>query len=233
MKQAVGYVRVSTEDQAAEGVSLKAQRTRIAAYCAANDLDLVRVHEDAGLSGKNLDRPGLTALLEEVRSRSVEAVVFSSLDRLSRSVRDLLSLVEDDFKGAGVEIHSLRERIDTSTAVGRFFLTVMGALAEMERGLIGERTAAALAQVRASGTDLGTTPYGFRREGRRLVPLEGPELETARRIVDLRDRRRLGYREIADLLNAEGVPPRRGARWYSSSVRSVYLSFTARRTVVA
>src|SRR5512145_3177981 len=101
--QAVGYVRVSTEDQASEGVSLEAQRARIEAYCATYGLELVAVFEDAGLSGKSLKRPGMSALLDAIRSGAAGSVVVYKLDRLSRSVRDLLSVVEDLLKPAGVE----------------------------------------------------------------------------------------------------------------------------------
>src|SRR5262249_17883416 len=111
----------------------------------------------------------------------------------------------------------------TSTALGRFFFTLTGALAEMERALIGERTKAALAHLKAQGVELGTTPTGYRREGRRLVPAEGPESEAVARVVALREEEDLPYAKIADRLNAEGFRPKRGARWYGSSVRSVYL----------
>ena len=225
MKRAVGYVRVSTEEQARHGASLEDQRARIAAYCAANGLELVAVREDAGISGAAGpgERPGLRALLEDVRSRGVDAVVFPALDRLSRSVRDLLALVEDDF--ARVEVHSLRERIDTGSAAGRFVLGVLGCAAELERGLMRERTSAgtraALARRRAAGVDLGGVPLGFRREGKRIVPDPGSVgWRTARRIVALRGEG-WSYRRIAAALDGEGVPARRGGRWTPASVRSV------------
>ena len=160
--RAVGYVRVSTLEQAREGISLDAQEARIRAYAAAKDLDLAEVLRDEGLSGKDLDRPGVQRLIAACQAGEVGAVIVAKLDRLSRRTRDLLNLVEDVFQAHNVALHSLHETVDTSCASGRFFLRIMGALAEMERELIGERTAAALAHKRALGERLGTTPLGYR-----------------------------------------------------------------------
>ncbi len=85
----VGYARVSTEDQAREGVSLAAQRAKLEAYATALDLELVAVREDAGVSAKTLDRPGLRAALEDLRAGRADALLVPKLDRLTRSVRDL------------------------------------------------------------------------------------------------------------------------------------------------
>ena len=101
-KQVVGYTRVSTKEQADSGVSLTAQRAKIKAYATLHDLELVEVIEDAGQSGKSLDRPGMARLLKSVRSRKVKGIIVAKLDRLTRSVRDLGELVEL-FRRCGVE----------------------------------------------------------------------------------------------------------------------------------
>ena len=219
--RAVGYVRVSTLEQAREGISLDAQEARIRSYAAAKDLDLAEVLRDEGLSGKDLDRPGMQRLIAACQAGEVGAVIVAKLDHLSRRTRDLLNLVEDVFQAHNVALHSLHETVDTSCASGRFFLRIMGALAEMERELIGERTAAALAHKRALGERLGTTPLGYRTPGHRLA-LEPVAEEQAiiRRIVDLR-RRGHTYRAIAAKLNAEGVQTKRRGRWHASTVAGV------------
>jgi len=95
--RAIGYVRVSTEDQAQGGVSLDSQEEKIRAYCAAKDWDLVRVVRDGGHSAKDLNRPGMQKILEECRKKRFDVVVILKLDRLTRSVKDLGYLVEDVF----------------------------------------------------------------------------------------------------------------------------------------
>src|SRR5213080_3659294 len=114
-RPAIGYVRVSTEEQVREGLSLDAQRARILAACALHGLTPAEVLVEAGESGRTLDRPQLQQLLDRVRAGQVGAVVVTKLDRLTRRTRDLLELVEDVFKPHGVELVSLSEQLDTRT----------------------------------------------------------------------------------------------------------------------
>ena len=145
---AVGYVRVSTDEQARDGVSLEAQQARIRAYAEAKDLKLAEILCDEGRSGKNLKRPALQELLARCERGEVGAVIVLKLDRLTRRTRHLLSLVEDLFLANDIELHSVGESLDTSTPHGRFVLTLFGGLAQMERELIAERTRTALAYKR-------------------------------------------------------------------------------------
>lgn len=140
MSAILGYARVSTADQ-----DLAGQRHRLEAAGA------IRVFADT-VSGRKFERPGLTALLDFARPGDVIAVV--RLDRLGRSLRDLLTVV-DDFKGRGLGFTSLEERIDTTTPGGELILHVFGALAQFERSLIGARTRDALAAARAKGKHIG------------------------------------------------------------------------------
>jgi len=148
--KAVGYVRVSTEDQAREGVSLEAQKAKITAYCQVKDLELVEVVEDAGISAKDLRRPGVQRVLEMAKTKKVDAVVVLKLDRIFRSTVDALETTKL-FAKWGVSFHSIHETLDTQSAMGRFFFTLTAALAEMERGIVAERTKAALAHKKNKG----------------------------------------------------------------------------------
>ncbi len=143
--QALGYARVSTDEQARGGVSLEAQVARIRAYAQAKELELVEVLTDDGISGKTLERPALQELVRRCERGEVGHVVVVRLDRLTRRTRDLLALVDDLFLARQIELHSVSESLDTSTPHGRFVLTLFGGLAQMERELIGERTRSALA----------------------------------------------------------------------------------------
>ena len=218
---AIGYVRVSTEAQARDGVSLEAQRARIAAYAEAKGLDLRDILVDEGYSGKTLDRPAMQALLSECRARAVQHVIVWRLDRLTRRTRHLLRLVEDVFLTKGVELHSVSESLDTSTPHGRFVLTLFGGLAEMERELIGERTRSALAFKRDQGEATSHPPLGFRQEvgSARLAPVAA-ELEVVQAILSFW-RSGKSYRAIARQLDQEGQQTKHGGRWHPNTVRRV------------
>lgn len=222
MTTAVAYVRVSTEEQAAEGVSVDAQIAAVRAYAMLRGLDLVDVVVDAGVSaGKPLaDRAGGAVVLDLVRRRKVRAVVGVKLDRLFRNAGDCLTTTEAWDK-AGVALHLVDmggQAIDTSSAMGRFFLTVMAGAAEMERNLIRERTTTALAHKRANGKRTSKdAPIGQR------IATDGDTLEAdadEQRAVELaRSLRADGYtvRAIVDALEAAGIAPR-GARWHPTTV---------------
>jgi site-specific DNA recombinase len=124
----IGYARVSTDEQAQEGVSLDAQRTRIEAYCVAKAWNLVGVEADPGMSAKDIRRPGLQAILEAVRSGKVAAIVVYKLDRLTRSVLDLNRIVEFLDKHS-VALVSMQESLDATTPTGRLMLNSLLVLA--------------------------------------------------------------------------------------------------------
>jgi DNA invertase Pin-like site-specific DNA recombinase len=218
---AIGYVRVSREEQAREGVSLDAQRDRVAAYAVAKGLTLLDVIADEGRTGKDMDRPGLQSLLARCRAGEVGHVIVWKLDRLTRRTRHLLNLVEDLFLARGIELHSVSESLDTSTPHGRFVLTLFGGLAQMERELIVERTRSALAYKREQGEPTSHPPLGFASRGRRqrMAPVPA-ELEAVHRLLELW-RGGCSFRSIAASLNAEGVRTKQGRRWHHSTVGKV------------
>jgi len=215
----IGYVRVSTAEQAASGLSLAAQRERIELFCRLHDLELVAVVEDAGASAKSLRRPGLQSVLALLRSGAAEGLVVAKLDRLTRSVRDLGHLVEEHFGTGGAALLSVGEQVDTRTAAGRLVLNVLGSVSQWEREAISERTKEALRQVRARGTRLGSEALGWRRvQGG--VQAVASETRTIERIGALRAQGAT-LRHIADVLTAEGHPTKRGGRWQAATVARV------------
>jgi len=213
---AVGYARVSTLGQADEGVSLDAQRERIAAWASAQGYDLVAVHVDAGLSGKRADnRPGLQAAMADA-CRQKAALVTYSLSRLARSVPDAYTLA-GKLEKAGANLVLLTESVDTTTAAGRMFFGMLAVLAQFERDLTSERTASALAHLREQGQRVsGKAPFGFKFEGGATVP-DNSERAVLARIQKMRECG-VPFRRIVDTLNAEGVPAR-GARWHLRSIQ--------------
>jgi DNA invertase Pin-like site-specific DNA recombinase len=177
--KAIGYARVSSEEQAREGVSIDAQRSRIAAYAQLRGLDLDEIYVDVAVSaGKPLARRPQGRHIVS-RAREVDAVVACKLDRLFRDAVDCLSLVRDwDKTYTSLHLIDLGgQSIDTASAMGRFFLTVMAGAAEMERNLIRERTRDIMAHKKANGERVGHVPFGWRvaHDGQHRRKCDEPE----------------------------------------------------------
>ncbi len=229
LTRVVGYVRVSTERQVDEGVSLDAQRAKLRAHCVAHDLELVAVEADEGASAKSLERPGLQRALAMLSSGQVTALLVPKLDRLTRRVVDLGHLIEAYFAGGHWALLSVADQIDTRTAAGRMTLFILMSVAQWEREAIGERTADALAHLRAQGVTLGRPGLGWRHApeadpstGRRVLSPVPDEFATVARIRALREQG-LSYAAIAAQLAAEGHRSKREGRWLPNTVRRVYL----------
>ena len=192
--RAIGYARVSTFEQANEGISLQAQASKIRDYCALEGLELVDIIIDEGKSGKNLNRSGIDKIVSLSEAKEVDAVVVYKLDRLTRKTRDLLYLVEDVFVKNGIAFNSFCEKINSETAMGKFFLSLMGALAQMERDLISERTSDALLELKNQGRRLGNpdkTPMGFTLRKRKKammndLRIDQKEMMKVKKIFNLR-----------------------------------------------
>jgi len=198
------------------GLSLKNQDWTIRTYAKLKKLGEVEMIADKGESGKSLDRGGMKKLISLCEQGLVNHLVVYKLDRLSRRTRDLLELVEDVFVTNDVVFHSVTENLDTRTPMGKFFLTLMGALAQMERELIVERIKDALEEKKRRGEPLGSPALGFKAEDKKRI--EDPEeLEIVKYVKVLR-RKRLSHRDIAKRLNEEGIPTKRGRKWYGSTV---------------
>jgi site-specific DNA recombinase len=191
--KAIGYARVSTDEQAREGVSLDNQEAKIRAYADVHDLDLIDVIRDEGISGKTLNRPGIARVLDMAKARKIDAIIVYKLDRLSRKTLDTLNTVEM-LETSGVAFHSITERIDTKSASGKFFLTIISALAQMERDLISERTSDALSFKRQKKEWMGRIPFGYKVEDSHLV-----EDATAMLIIQKAKRMKAQGKTIRDI----------------------------------
>jgi len=150
----VAYLRVSTEEQADSGAGLAAQEAAIRAECERRELPLLAMHTDAGVSGKFLVRPALTAALANLDAGRGTVLMVSRLDRLTRSVHDASGLMQRA-ENSGWGLVALDAPVDTTTPAGRAMAQILSVFAELERRLIGERTKAALAIKRDQGVVLG------------------------------------------------------------------------------
>ncbi len=231
-ERVVAYVRVSTSEQAASGLSLSAQRSRIAAFCRARDFELASVEEDAGESGSvpPVQRPGLQRALRLLETRKASGLIVLRLDRLSRSAMHTLGLAEL-FTRRGWQLISVHENLETNTPAGRLFIAVLAGMNQHEREVIADRTKAALARLAKEGRPRSRMlPFGFRLRGlpraltvprgtdRKLVAHHG-EQALLQRILRFRAAG-LGPRRIAARLNKAGdCNPRTGCEWSPSLIQ--------------
>ncbi len=165
---AAGYIRVSTDEQAREGYSLDAQRHVIEQYCADLGWPLVRVFEDAGVSGKSTNRDGLQSMLAAAQQGAFVRLVFLKMDRLSRRLRDVLAIC-DELERLGVQPVSIKEGIDLSTSIGRMQRNIVGTFAEFERESIVERIKIGLKEKAEQGDLVGPLPLGYVRDDQQRI----------------------------------------------------------------
>ena len=212
----VAYCRVSTEEQAAEGFSIAGQADKLRVYAELHDLGDVTVIADPGLSGKNLERPGLQQLLHMVDEGHVANVLTWRLDRLSRNLGDLI-LLADRFGQAGVALHSFTEKIDLSSATGRMFYNILGSFAQFYREQLAENVRMGMQQAVRQGKWVNRPKTGYDLVDGELVPNEMAPV--VRRIFTMRaegrepgqDRRR-HRRQVLDRADHPRLShlPRRG-----------------------
>jgi site-specific DNA recombinase len=215
MNKAIGYIRVSTEQQADEGVSLAAQRAKIEAWCMANNYELADIYIDSGISGKSMEkRQGLKDALAAVKKGGV--LIVYSLSRLARSTKDTLAISEQLDK-AGADLVSLSERIDTTGAAGKMMFRMLAVLAEFERDVIAERTTSAMRHKKAVGEVYSPIPYGFQAVDGKLQKIES-EAQVVAEIIAMRNEGKT-LRAIASDLNQRGIEAKRNGKWYASTVK--------------
>lgn len=225
-RRAVGYVRVSTDMQAAEGLSLEAQQSAIESYCSMHGIKLVKLCKDVMSGGKDV-RPGLTDALRTLQS-SADVLIVLKFDRLSRSIKHFCELYETYFKDGTKELVAIRESIRLDSSLGRALVGILLVFAQMEREATGERTKEAISYIRRSGYHFGKAPYGKRAipapdNPRRRILVED-DVEQA--VISLLKEWALdGVKptEMAKRLNAQGVPPPQGKEWTMSLVYNLRL----------
>ena len=168
MKAAI-YTRVSSTEQALDGYSLAAQTSVLKEYAKLNGLVITKTYQDAGISGKNIkDRPALLELIKDANENNFESVIVWKLSRLSRSLLDLLSIV-DAFNRNNISFHSYSEKFDTSTPIGKMLLQLLGSIAEFERNTIIENVKLGLGERFKQGYSKGAIPFGYRHENKKAI----------------------------------------------------------------
>jgi site-specific DNA recombinase len=215
----VGYTRVSTVDQA-DNTSLEDQRTKILSYGVAMGHEVVKCFEEVASGKQTGNRPEFQSAIGLLTSGEADGLIVAKLDRLGRNVRDILTFVDEVIAPLNKSLIILDLQIDTSTPAGRMVLTMMGAMAEMERAIIRER----VERGRQAKADRGGYAFGAPPIGMKAVDGELVEDEREQETIALIQRHRKSGKspqKIADFLNAQSIPTKRGGTWHHSTVRKV------------
>jgi len=224
MKRIVTYLRCSTSHQL-DGHSIHNQRMRIKHYCELHGLNISAEIVDESVSGKNSNREGYMRLMEMIEGNDCDGVVVYSLSRFSRNVMDTLTSIEK-MNQKGISFYSITESIDTSSANGRFFLTILSSLSQLERELTSARVKDVLNGLKASKKAYSNDLYGFDKIGGELVENER-EQRMMRKVVRM-NKSGHSYTSIANFLNEKGYKTKRGGkRFYYSTVESIIKSMAA------
>jgi site-specific DNA recombinase len=218
----ISYRRVSTADQAANGVSLENQAERIRQYCEYKGIRVVHEIEDVESGGVNKARAGFVELLNRVEHGGIDVIVLYSLERLSRDMLTLLAL-ERLLHEFGVELHTVEGQLDSSSPDGWLNFAMKALLSEHERRQIKHRTRRALEHKKRNGKVFNHCPYGFRREGNELVQ-DLNEQTIIERVNEMyRDGKRLV--DLVDYLNSQGTPTKYGKEWTPQQVKRLIIGY--------
>jgi len=224
------YVRVSTEDQAQEGFSIRAQIDKLKAYALIKGWEIYDIYSDEGISGKNIeDRPAINRLIDDVNDGKVNNVLVFKIDRLTRSTKNLLELVEL-FEENNCAFNSLTESVDTDTPSGRMFLKIIGIFAEFERENLSSRLKLGLERKVKEGYTLAnnTISYGYDKEpGQKVQTILPDEAKIVKDIFSMYVEKNMSMTKIAKTLNTRKIPTKKNAKsWDTSTVKGILVNPT-------
>ncbi len=216
-----GYIRVSTAEQAIHGLGLEVQRDKIQSYCNSQDWELIQIYEDGGVSGATMDRPSFQQLLVDGKDGKFDLILTYKIDRISRSLKNLLILVEDTLAPMGIGLKSVTESfIDTSSPEGMAMFQVLGTFSELERKQITRKlTDARNLKHQDGGYAGGHVPYGYDVLHGKLV-VNNDEAAIVKSIYAMR-KDGSSLRRIAKVLNDQGINTKRGTIWRADGIRYI------------
>ena len=192
------YVRVSTQEQAREGLSIDAQIDKCKSFCQARDWGVFKIYRDAGFSAGSLNRPALELLIKDAEEKKFETILVYKIDRFSRNLKDLIMVLEN-LKKKKINFTSVTEQIDTTSAMGEAFFQIIGVFAQLERGMVRERVELAFDRKIKFGEVLYRAPFGYTYQNKKLVP----DKEHAEKIKEIFEMWAEGvsYKEISKKFN--------------------------------
>ena len=217
------YIRVSTEEQAQNGYSIRAQMEKLSVYSKIKDWNVIDFYIDEGLSGKNIsERKELIRLIEDIKAKKVNNVLVYKIDRLTRSTKDLIELVEL-FNKYNCSFNSLNESIDTKSSTGRMFIKIIGIFAEFERENIVERVKLGLERKVKEGYTIASRnlSYGYKKEkGEKIQKIDKEKSVIVKKIYEMFLNGK-SYTEIAKYLNIKNIPTLHNKKWSYKTVKLI------------
>lgn len=218
MKRIVSYLRCSTSYQL-ETHSINNQRLKIKQYAELNDLTIIEEIVDEGVSGKSSKRDGYKRLMDMIDSKACDGIIVYSLSRYSRNVLDTLSSIHRMAEN-NIAFHSLSENIDTSSPNGRFFLTILSSLSQLEREITSIRVKDVLNGLKITNKPYSNALYGLDKINGQLIPNE-TELKMIRKVAKMH-KAGYTYSEISNYLNSKGFKTKRGGKkFYHTTIKSI------------
>lgn len=217
------YIRVSTEEQVNNGYSIRAQEEKLVSFCKIKDWNIYNIYIDEGLSGKNIsERNNLLLLINDIKLKNVNNVLVYKIDRLTRSTKDLIDLIEF-FNSYNCSFNSLCESIDTRTSTGRMFIKIIGIFAEFERENIIERVKLGLERKVREGFSIASKNISFgykKNKGDSIQRIVSSEALVVNEIYDMFIKKR-NYSYIARYLNSKGIRTKNNNKWSYKTVKLV------------
>jgi site-specific DNA recombinase len=224
----IGYTCLNTLSQQPKNYSLEEQEHIITEYVAANNWELVGMERElTDTNSGQQHQPKLAELIESSDKGKFDALVIARLDRLTRNIRQLNTLISEMCIKNGVELISIEEGLDTRNESGELALRLIEIITKWDTKRISDRTREIIARKRAKGERVGHAPFGFTYRNKRLVAVE-QELKTVRLIREQREKG-YSYHRIAKFLNERKVPSKRGGIWYAETVKTVYQNAISER----
>lgn len=219
------YIRVSTEEQAKEGYSISAQKQKLKAYCIAQGWEVSGVYIDEGISAKDMKRPQLQQMIKDIKSGLIDCVLVYRLDRLTRSVLDLYKLLET-FEKHDCKFKSATEVFETTTALGRMFITIVAAMAQWERENTGERVSMGFHEkVRQGKYPLNFRLFGYDLDLKKgKLSINEEEAKIVRLIVHLYLKENMGANRICQYLNERNIRTRNNNSWGDKGIIQILKS---------
>ncbi len=217
------YIRVSTDEQAQHGFSLKAQKEKLLNWAQIKDWQVISIYEDKGISGKDIiHRPAINKMINDIKNNLIKNVLVFKIDRLTRSTKDLIYLIEL-FNNYKCSFNSLTESIDTSSATGRMFIKIIGIFAEFERENLIERVKLGIAKKVKDGYSIcsNTPSFGYyKKKGDKILYIKKDEVKIVNLIFDLylQD---YNFLKIAKYLNLRKIPTKKNKLWTAKTVKLV------------
>ena len=222
MKKVIGYIRVSTEYQKVKGNSVNNQIQSIQNYCSVNELELVKIYEDNGVSGMSNKRIGLNDMFDNIKNSDIDGLIVYSLSRLGRKLKDVIDFI-DVLSKNDIRFISLKENFNNNDIVGKLMFNILGSINEFEVNLLSQRISD-VKQYKKSNNEVycGNILFGKKRIGKKLIT-NSNEMKVLEMIHKMRNDN-ISYNKISKHLNDNNIVSKEKCQWYGSSVRSVYLN---------